>query len=82
MRAVLCALLCNCRHALRADDDECLVAVALEHLRRYHPVAPIGEERVREIVTARAYEMSEELLPDKQRGATFQSDPQRAKTTG
>jgi hypothetical protein len=55
--------------------------VALEHLRRYHPVAPIGEERVREIVTARAYEMSKELLPDKQRGATFQSDPQRAKTT-
>ena len=56
MRAVLCVLLCNCRHALRADDDERLVAVALEHLRRYHPVAPVGEERVREIVTARAYE--------------------------
>jgi hypothetical protein len=53
----LCALLCNCRHALMADDDECLVAVALEHLRRSHPVAPTGEERVREIVTARAYEI-------------------------
>ena len=25
MRVVLCALLCNCRHALRADDDEGLV---------------------------------------------------------
>jgi predicted small metal-binding protein len=57
MKAVLCALLCNCRHALRADDDERLVAVALEHLRRYHPVAPLAEERVREIVTARAYEI-------------------------
>jgi predicted small metal-binding protein len=57
MRIVLCALLCNCRHALRADDDEGLVAVALEHLRRYHPVAPLGEERVREIVAARAYEI-------------------------
>jgi predicted small metal-binding protein len=57
MRAVLCALLCNCRHALRADDDERLVAVALDHLRRNHPVAPLGEERVREIVTARAYEI-------------------------
>ena len=57
MRAVLCVLLCNCRHALRADDDERLVAVALEHLRRYHPVAPVGEERVREIVSARAYEI-------------------------
>jgi predicted small metal-binding protein len=57
MRAVLCALLCNCRHALRADDDERLVAVALDHLKRNHPVAPLGEERVREIVTARAYEI-------------------------
>ena len=57
MRIVLCALLCNCRHALRADDDEGLVAVALEHLSRYHPVAPLGEERVREIVAARAYEI-------------------------
>ena len=42
---------------MRADDDERLVAVALEHLRRYHPVAPVGEEWVREIVTARAYEI-------------------------
>jgi hypothetical protein len=33
------------------------VAVAVEHLRRYHPIAPLGEERVREIVTARAYEI-------------------------
>jgi predicted small metal-binding protein len=57
MRAVLCALLCNCRYALRADDDERLVVVALEHLSRYHPVAPVGEEWVREIVTARAYEI-------------------------
>jgi len=57
MRAVLCAPLCNCRHALRADDDERLVAVALDHLKRNHPVAPLGEERVREIVTARAYEI-------------------------
>ena len=56
MRAVLCALLCNCRHALRADDER-LVGVALDHLRRCHPVAPLGEERVREIVTARAYEI-------------------------
>jgi predicted small metal-binding protein len=57
MRAVLCVLLCNCRHALRADDDERLVGVVLDHLRRCHPVAPLGEERVREIVTSRAYEI-------------------------
>jgi hypothetical protein len=56
MRAVLCALLCNCRHVLRADD-ECLVGVVLDHLRRCHPVAPLGEERVKEIVTSRAYEI-------------------------
>jgi hypothetical protein len=29
MRAVLCAPLCNCRHSLRADDEEALVEVAL-----------------------------------------------------
>jgi hypothetical protein len=32
MRAVLCASVCNCRHTLRADGDEGLVEVALEHL--------------------------------------------------
>jgi predicted small metal-binding protein len=57
MRTVLCALVCNCRHTLRADDDERLVAAALEHLKRYHPVAPLGEERIREVVYARAYEL-------------------------
>jgi predicted small metal-binding protein len=57
MRAVLCALVCNCRHTLRADDDERLVDAALEHLKRNHPVAPLGEEWIREVVYARAYEI-------------------------
>ena len=57
MRAVLCALVCNCRHTLRADDDEHLVAAAVEHLKRYHPVAPLGEEGIREVVYARAYDL-------------------------
>jgi len=54
-RAVLCASLCNCRHSLRADDNEELVEVALEHMRLHHPGAPIDEERVREIISARSY---------------------------
>jgi predicted small metal-binding protein len=57
MRAVLCASLCNCRHTLRADKDEGLVEVALEHLRHNHPAAPLVEERVRRIVLSRAYDI-------------------------
>ena len=57
MRAVLCASLCNCRHTLRADGDERLVEVALEHLRHNHPAAPLREERVRRIVSSRAYDI-------------------------
>ena len=54
-RAVLCASLCNCRHSLRADDNEGLVEVALEHMRLHQPEAPVDEERVREIICARSY---------------------------
>lgn len=57
MRAVLCAPLCNCRHTLRAEGDERLVEVALEHLRHNHPAAPLVEERVRRIVFSRAYDI-------------------------
>jgi predicted small metal-binding protein len=56
-RAVLCASVCNCRHTLRADSDEGLIEVALEHLRRNHPAAPLGEERIRRIVLSRAYDI-------------------------
>jgi predicted small metal-binding protein len=57
MRAVVCASLCNCRHTLRADGDERLVEVALEHLRHNHPAAPPVEGRVRRIVFSRAYDI-------------------------
>jgi len=57
MRAVLCASVCNCRHTLRAEDDEGLVEVALEHLRHNHPAAPLREERVRRIVSIHAYDI-------------------------
>ena len=56
-RAVLCASLCNCRHTLRAEEDEGLVEVALEHLRHNHPAAPLREERIRRIVSSRAYDI-------------------------
>jgi predicted small metal-binding protein len=57
MRAVLCASLCNCRYTLRADGDEGLVEAALEHMRHNHPAAPLREERVRKIVSSRAYDI-------------------------
>ena len=57
MRAVLCAPLCNCRHSLRADDEEALVEVALEHMRHDHPYASIEEERIRETVSTRSYDI-------------------------
>ena len=54
-RAVLCASLCNCRYSLRADDDEGLVQVALEHMRHDHPYAPLEVEQVRRIISTRSY---------------------------
>jgi len=57
MRAVLCASLCNCRHTLRAEGNERLVEVAIEHLRHNHPAAPLVEDRVRRIVFSRAYDI-------------------------
>ena len=57
MRAVLCASLCNCRHSLRAEDEEALVEVALEHMRQNHPYASVEEERIRETITTRSYDI-------------------------
>ena len=53
----MCASLCNCRHSLRADDDEALFEVAVEHMRHNHPAAPAEEGRVRKIVSTRAYDI-------------------------
>ena len=57
MRAVLCPTLCNCRHSLRADDQEALVEVALEHMRHNHPEASVEEERLRETISTRSYDI-------------------------
>jgi predicted small metal-binding protein len=57
MRALLCAPLCNCRHSLRAIDEEALVEVALEHMRQNHPYASVEEGRIRQTVCTRSYEI-------------------------
>jgi predicted small metal-binding protein len=57
MRALLCASLCNCRHTLRAEDDEELLEVAVEHMSHNHPAASAQEERVRQIICSRAYDI-------------------------
>jgi predicted small metal-binding protein len=57
MRALLCASLCNCRHSLRADDDKELFEVALEHMMHNHPAARAEEERVRKIISTRAFDI-------------------------
>jgi predicted small metal-binding protein len=57
MRALLCAPLCNCRHSLRADDEEALVEVALEHMKHHHPYASVEEERIRQTICTRSYDI-------------------------
>ena len=57
MRALLCAPLCNCRHSLRADDEEALVEIALEHMKHHHPYASVEEERLREMISTRSYDI-------------------------
>jgi predicted small metal-binding protein len=57
MRALLCASLCNCRYSLRGYDDEELLEVALEHMSYNHPAARAEEERVRQIISTRAYDI-------------------------
>jgi predicted small metal-binding protein len=57
MRALLCNSMCNCYRRLKAADDEELVREVLDHLRRNHPAVAHDEVQVREIVSARAYEL-------------------------
>ena len=69
MRALLCAPLCNCRHSLRADDEEALVEVALEHMRHEHPNASVEEERIRETVSTRSYDIESVVKYDEGYGS-------------
>jgi predicted small metal-binding protein len=49
--------MCNCHHSLRADDDEGLVEVALDHMRQHHPAAPVEVESIRKIISTRSYDI-------------------------
>jgi hypothetical protein len=55
LRALLCARLCNCHHTIRGAHDDELFWEVLAHLRRAHPAISFPEERVRDFVAARAY---------------------------
>jgi hypothetical protein len=55
VRALLCNHLCNCHFSMKGADDDELVAEVLADVRRDHPAMPFPEERVREFVTSRAY---------------------------
>jgi hypothetical protein len=55
-KAILCPLVRLSPEHQRSDDDE-LFGEVLAHLSRDHPATPFSEERVRELVTVRAYHL-------------------------
>ena len=57
MRKVLYESLCNCQRSISGADDEELFGEVLAHLSRDHPAMPFSEERIREFVTIRAYNL-------------------------
>ncbi len=62
MRALLCDRLCNCHHSIKGADDDELFGEVLAHLRRDHPAMLIPEERIRQVVSSRAYNVEEYAL--------------------
>ncbi len=57
MRKLLCERLCDCQQGISAADDEELFGEVLAHLSREHRAMPFSEERVREFVSVRAYDL-------------------------
>jgi hypothetical protein len=57
VRKLLCERLCNCHQGISGADDEELFGEVLAHLSREHPTMPFSEDRVREFVTIRAYNL-------------------------
>ena len=57
MRKLLCDRLCDCHQGLSGADDDELFGEVLAHLSRVHPAMPFSEDRVREFVTIRAYNL-------------------------
>jgi hypothetical protein len=56
VRKLLCDRLRNCQQGLSGADDE-LFGEVLAHLSRDHPARLISEDRVREFVSLRAYDL-------------------------
>jgi hypothetical protein len=54
---LLCERLCDCHRGISGADDEELFGEVLAHLSREHPAMPFSEERVREFVAVRAYDL-------------------------
>ena len=57
MRKLFCDCLCNCHQSISGVDDDELFGEVLAHLSRDHPAMPFSEERIREFVTIRAYNL-------------------------
>jgi len=53
---------CDCGQHLEAADDQKLFDKAREHLNRDHPEMRLSAERIREIVTEKAYDKKPDLL--------------------
>jgi hypothetical protein len=56
VRKLLYESLCNCHQSISGADDE-LLGEVLAHLSRDHPAMPFCEERIREFVSVRAYNL-------------------------
>jgi hypothetical protein len=57
VRKLLCERLCDCQQGLSGADDEELFGEVIAHLSQDHPAMPFSEDRVREFVTIRAYDL-------------------------
>ena len=80
-RALLCGSLCDCNHSIRGADDD-LFGEVLAHLRRDHPAMLFPEERIRQVVAIKAYNVEEYALvyadgevPDEEEEEEFGPEP-------
>jgi hypothetical protein len=57
VRKLLCDRLCDCQQGLSGADDDQLFGEVLAHLSRDHPAMPFCEERIRQFVSVKAYNL-------------------------
>jgi hypothetical protein len=57
VRKLLCEGLYDCQQSVSGADDEELFGEVLAHLSRDHPAMAFCEERIREFVSVRAYNL-------------------------